>query len=684
MGLVDDVVRVFEERVPRVLDGYELRTSQLEMACAVASSIETDGVSVIEAETGLGKSLAYLVPVILHCNGGNARAVVSTYTKPLQRQLAQKDFAAAASACGVEWSPAVLMGRAAYTCRRGVERVLARGVDDPDREAWLRELLSAPEGDIENRPGAATFLDARNAADLTCPSNEALCRSCRMRADCHLFAARSAALQSPVVITNHALLFSDAAADGALLGPFDTLVCDEAHHLEGVATSFLTVGVSPRIVRGARESVFTPDLEEVSAYARSRVTAVDEAEGDELDGAWSALRDAVQDGDGAVQRLFETLSAHAAKLGRGGEERDVIYAEGAPLLYGSAETVDEVRGHVEAVARRASQMSAIVERNLENGETDVAGSFRMLAERASEASAALEFVAGGRDETYVYFASHNTAGRVTALSASPIDVGAQLAALLDCASVTLTSATLAVGESFAYTLERNGLAGDDRVETHRYGTPFDLEANRRVIVAHAVPAPASREFTDAAVEVIASVSRLGRRMLVLATSKRQAAALSRRLARVPDLIVHTQTEGGARGDLLERFKSTGGVLVGLASFWEGVDLPGELLEVVCVLKLPFLVPTAPVVAARSQRLAAVGEDPFETLFVPDVVLRLRQGMGRLIRTGSDRGAVILLDRRLVTAPYGPTVLDAIADDVVRCNSTGEIAAAVAALFDGSR
>ena len=138
---------------------------------------------------------------------------------------------------------------------------------------------------------------------------------------------------------------------------------------------------------------------------------------------------------------------------------------------------------------------------------------------------------------------------------------------------------------------------------------------------------------------------------MLATSRHQAAALSRRLSRIPGLPVHTQTDGGARGDLLERFKATGGVLVGLASFWEGVDLPGELLEVVCVLKLPFLVPSAPVVAARSQRLARVGEDPFETMFVPDVVLRLRQGIGRLIRTGSDRGAVILLDRRLVTAPY---------------------------------
>jgi ATP-dependent DNA helicase DinG len=273
---------------------------------------------------------------------------------------------------------------------------------------------------------------------------------------------------------------------------------------------------------------------------------------------------------------------------------------------------------------------------------------------------------------------------VVALSAAPIEVGAQLAALLDRASVTLTSATLAVGESFAYTLERNGLAGDERVETHRYGTPFDLAANRRVIVARGVPEPASREFPDAAVEVVRAVSRLGRRMLVLATSRHQAAALSRRLSRIPGLPLHTQTDGGARGDLLERFKATGGVLVGLASFWEGVDLPGELLEVVCVLKLPFLVPSAPVVAARSQRLAAVGEDPFETMFVPDVVLRLRQGIGRLIRTGSDRGAVILLDRRLVTAPYGATVLGAIADDVVRCDSAEGIAAAVAGVFDGSR
>ena len=221
------------------------------------------------------------------------------------------------------------------------------------------------------------------------------------------------------------------------------------------------------------------------------------------------------------------------------------------------------------------------------------------------------------------------------------------------------------------------------MRTHRYGTPFDLEANRRVIVAGGVPEPSSREFADAAVEVVGAVARLGRRMLVLATSKRQAAALSRKLARVPGLQVHTQTDGGARGDLLERFKATGGVLVGLASFWEGVDLPGELLEVVCVLKLPFLVPTAPVVAARSGRLSAVGEDPFETLFVPDVVLRLRQGIGRLIRTGSDRGAVILLDRRLVTAPYGATVLGAIADDVARCDSAEAIAAAVAEVFDES-
>ena len=689
MALVDDVVRVFEKELPRVLGSvHEPRRQQVDMACAVADAITNDRVVVAEAETGLGKSLAYLIPVMLHCRDTGERAVIATYTKTLQRQLTDKDIVLAQRACGGDILAATLMGRANYACRRAVNRRLSEKGENPEREAWLSGLLADETGDLEAVPDASLYLDVGVRAALACPSREAICSGCSLRDSCFLFSARRRALGAQVVVTNHALLFSNLAADGVLLGPYQALVCDEAHHLDDVATSFLTVSYGPRAVRGAHDSIYSPEYEEMAAFARERVGASSTEDADTLSGAWRAFHGAMAEADVGTGRLLEAIGdaarTDAARDRASAETRQIAYGEGAPLLYNAASAAEETCDAIARMAANAGRIESIVRAHVDDGDTDVAGTFRTIADVALQRADELRFVCEAKDEDYVFYATLEGDERVSALSAAPVDVGPRLGAVFDDGPVVLTSATLAVGDDFSFTLNRVGLVGSDRVVTRRYDTPFDLVANRRVVVVSDVPDPSSREFVDAAAVVITDVLQAGRRMLVLATSFRQARALSDRLTQDGRLAerVFVQTDGSARGDLLSRFTRTrGAALIGLASFWEGIDLPGDALEVVTILKLPFLVPTQPVVSARAARLSTAGENPFERLFVPDVVLKLRQGMGRLIRTGSDRGAVILLDRRLVTAPYGAAVLGAVTDEFVHCCTGSAIAETIGAVFD---
>lgn len=705
----------FRRSLPEVLGAaFEQRTEQMEMAAAVAAAIEEKKIVVVEAETGLGKSIAYLTPLVLFCERSGGRAVVSTYTKNLQRQLIEKDFPLARRATGANVAGAVLMGRPNYACRRRIDSILAGDGETPGRRAagdtegraldpvlygWLRAVLDDTTGEIDAMPEASAFLDANLRKKISCPSRDAVCAGCGFRENCFMLGARRRALDAQVVITNHALLFSDIAASGALLGPRDVLVVDEAHHLEDVATDFFTISYSPRSVRGAHESVYTPEYNETVRYVRTMIAGDSAEAADAIDESWATFLDSVASADEKTAELFALLGKNVARSShptnelrgsnigdREAERAQVVYSEGAPMFYGAEAAAADVSRALRRMETAAGEIVEIVEECEALAETGAGGAMRSIRDAAADTHAVFDFLLSGSAEDHVFYARlHSPPGApggereraVSALSASPVEVSARLGAVLEegSRSSVLTSATLAVEGDFAFTLERLGLDRSRRTDTIRYESPFDLDAYRAVLLADYMPDPAEASFVGEAASVIGDVvAACRRRALVLCTARGQVAALGRLLAKSQtaggELFV--QTDGTSREDLLARFrKSRHGVLVGLASFWEGVDLPGNELELLVVLKLPFLVPTEPVTQARSRRITEGGDNAFEKLFLPDVVLKLKQGMGRLIRTGRDRGAVLLLDRRLGHSRYGEFVLRAVANRVVRCGGREE-------------
>ncbi len=671
--LIKRVAEVFNHGLPSLMGHrYERRPLQLAMAGKVAESIGSNKVAVIEAGTGLGKSLAYLIPLIVYCQSTGARAVVSTYTRNLQRQLHSKDFPAASAAAGVIVEHAVLLGRANYACRRNIMNLLAEDTSGSAFSSWLRDVLDASDGDLENQKDSSMFLDASNRLAVSCPLKDAACSGCRERETCFLVAARRRALDSQVVLVNHALLFSNLAAGGALLGPHDVLVIDEAHHLEEVATQFLTLSYGPRSVRGAQQSAYSPEYEELIAYARDRIAVESIESGERIAELWKRYHQFMNEGDRLSKELFDVLGKNVERVRTDGDTRHdpdqapVIYGEGAPVFYGTEILVADLASAWTGMVDAAGGILEITQVHEDSLNGAVRGSIKSVRDVAAETLAEFQFLTSGAAEDHVFYISTAGDGRAVKLTASPIDVGPRLGVMLEegTSSAVLTSATLAVDENFSFVLERLGLDRSDRVFTCRYDSPFDLEAQRTVLVASYLPDPGSGDFLAQACRTIHDgVRAAGKRTVVLCTAKSQIPALVSLLSTDENLKekLFVQQEGSSRADLLDRFKRTpGGILLGLVSFWEGVDLPGDLLELLVILKLPFQVPTEPVVQARSRRLVDAGDDPFTKMFLPDVILKLRQGMGRLIRTGSDRGVVIILDSRLWHSSYGKYILDAAA------------------------
>jgi ATP-dependent DNA helicase DinG len=471
--------------------------------------------------------------------------------------------------------------------------------------------------------------------------------------------------------------------------------------LEDVATDFFSISYSPKSIRGAHYSIYTPELEETMRYMHALVAGESPEAARSVEDYWSVFRDALKTADTESVALFATLERNVSNVltsvecanGSMAEKAQAVYEEGTPLFYGAESAAVNVS---KALARLTEAASGIVEvvNDRESLETvGVGGVVRAIRDTAAEVQAQFDFLISGTSGDHVFFAelkrensARSGAPTLTALAAVPVDVSARLGNALEETNTAaiLTSATLALEGDFSYTLERIGLSNSPRTGTRRFESPFDLDAKRTVFVAEYMPDPAHSTFLREAAAVIAeSVFACRRRALVLCTSRAQVAALERLFARVvegADLFV--QSDGTSREDLLERFKrSDGGILVGLASFWEGVDLPGEELELLYILKLPFPVPGEPVIQARSRRITEEGENPFEKLFLPAAALKLRQGMGRLIRTSRDSGAVVILDRRLGRSHYGEFLLRTITKRYVRCNDRGDVIDCLERYFD---
>ena len=639
---------VFSDTGPlaRALPSFEPRESQRAMAGAVADAIDSGGVLLAEAGTGTGKTLAYLVPAIL----SGQRVLVSTGTKNLQEQIFNKDLPLLEQVLPVRFRATLMKGRGNYLCLHRFDefRQAPTFRQEADRvhftlvEAWAQSTPTGDRGEVDELPDDLPFWPQISATAEQCLGND-----CPQYADCFVTQMRQRAADSDVVIVNHHLLCADAALRhhgfGEVIPECPAAVVDEAHQLEDVATQYFGVAVSThrldeivadaeRVVRrGAIDK--SEDVDPVRA-ATLRVHAA----------ALDFLRDIAQvSGD----QVTPTAMAAGTDRRRGG----------APGLFDerrrvSPESLDPAGEAGLTLIGALDSLHAAIGR-VQDARDEVLS----LGRRAGQLRDEVRFLMRANDPAFVFFVETRGAG--VFLRALPIDVSGLVRERLfgRLRTTVLTSATLRVGESFAYVASRLGV---DDAKSMALPSEFDHARQSVLYLPRRMPDPRQPDFPlKVADEVIEILRRTEGRAFVLFTSHAALRAVRARLEGT--LSYPLLVQGMApRGVLLEQFRRTANaVLLATASFWQGVDVVGEALSCVVIDKLPFASPGDPIIAARMEAISARGGDPFAEYQVPLAILTLRQGLGRLLRHRDDRGVLAILDPRLQTMGYGRRFLAAL-------------------------
>ena len=621
----------------RSIDGFEDRPEQRQLAIEIERTMATGGVLVTEAGTGVGKSIAYLIPAIARAAMGE-RTIVSTHTLPLQDQLVRKDLPDLQAALGTAVPVAVLKGRSNYLCPRRWQLFRTQVTTREEARLALKTLIwrttttSGDRAEINLLGGESTLWSRISADDEACTSR----RCAATRGGCYLERARSAAAEAGIVVVNHALLMHDARGGGTLLPEAEHVVVDEAHYLEDVASDAFGFKLETSRTRH--------DLERIS-HSPLVVSALKDADPSRVEAA-QHLREEIARATAVVDETFAALAT--------------LVPEGIDRLRitGGLRAGDERWLPIELAAERMADALAAIriagDRLAERGGDE--------DERVEHESAMKELI--GEQGAIEHGIHQPKPGEIAwlerredgiGLYVAPAHVGGALRrTLVDRhRSVVMTSATLGVAGTMTFTMDRLGVS--DLAGTLRVGSPFDHANQAVLIVPSDIVLPHDEQFPHEAATIVADVARaMNGRTLVLFTSHAAMREVGAQLLGLEDsgIAVLTQGVDGSRRAILERFAQGGSVLLGTQSFWEGVDLPGDQLRCVVIAKLPFPVPDDPLIQGRSERY----DDPFREYQLPLAALRLRQGYGRLIRTKTDRGAVVLLDRRVILQDYGPTFL----------------------------
>jgi ATP-dependent DNA helicase DinG len=597
--------------------GFKVRPQQLELAEAIHGAIERTEVLIAEAGTGTGKTFAYLVPALL----AGGKVIISTGTKTLQDQLFDRDLPAVREALASGTSAALLKGRANYVClyrlRRAGDESTRFG--SPDEGGQLRRIarfaVSSTTGDRADLADVPE--DAPVWMHATSTRENCLGQECPDYRDCFVMRARRNALAADVVVVNHHLFFADVVLRdegiSELLPSCNTLIFDEAHQLPETARAFFG------------ERISTSQLIEIARDARLELRAAGGAS-PELDALTSRL-------DKAARDLRLALGDAGARLAWSQALRLPAFPEALQKL---DHALDFFCDQISEQAERSEGLSSCARR---------AGEARAIFLKLAESDSRTEV-------RWVEALNYTALLHVTPLSSAEL-FQRQMAD--HPRSWIFTSATLAVGEDFNHFKRELGLP---QAEARRWTSPFDFASQALLYIPKGLPAdPNDPLFTEAVVQAALPVLRAsgGRAFLLFTTLRalRRAHEFLRGKIDFPLLVQGT----GSRSDLLARFRTLGNaVLLGSQSFWEGVDVRGEALSLVVIDKLPFAPPDDPVLAARIEGMRAEGGNPFNDLQLPQAVLQLKQGAGRLIRDETDRGVLMLCDPRLVSRPYGRRII----------------------------
>lgn len=637
----------------RLLPGWESRPQQVAMADLVAQGLSAPSHVICEAPTGVGKSFAYLIPVIQHALAHNTKVVISTATIALQEQLVRKDIPLLQQIFP-ELKAVLVKGRQNYVSirRLGLAYDGQQALFETREDAQaLRQIADWAHNEAEIGDKEELGWEPSHAVWRLVQSDRTNClgRKCPEFGSCFFYAARQRMEGAQLLVVNHHLYFSDLGLReeaGGILPPHQVVVFDEAHALEDVATDHLGVEVSAAQVRWFLDTLWS---------ARGKGLLADPRRED--------ARGAVE----GVRRANEDLWLGVGRLAEGRSDETVRISAANPVENPLSPALDELAQALDRLKSRA-------------GDDNEATELTAQATRALEMAGGIRRVLAGEDSGLVCYATVPRERRSPSLSARPLSVATMLKEQLfdRMRTVVLTSATLAADDSerFLFLRRRIGLDGG---AAKRLDSPFDYQAQARILINESVLDPNSESFADAMARWLGryAVEAEGG-IFVLFTSYRQLQAVHDRVRPQLDRLrrfVLRHGDGMARSQMIELFKRTGdAVLFGTSSFWEGVDVPGNALRHVVIAKLPFEVPNHPVVESRLNEIRKRGGNPFVERQVPEAILRLKQGFGRLIRTRTDTGTVAIMDHRVATASYGryflralpscPTTVFRLADELV--------------------
>jgi len=698
----DEFYALLKRTMENRLDRYEQRDAQERMIEEVQAALDAGRHLLIEAGTGTGKSMGYLIPALYHGLKNGKKIVVSTHTINLQEQLRSRDVPLISSLFPAPFKSAVLKGRSHYLCMRKFEnRANTADFDYSKEEAiaaaqilvWLATTKTGDEEELNLVGRGANFWHS-----VASDADSCLNRKCPWFRKCYYHRARHEAGQADLVITNHSMLFTDIKAEHRILPAFDHLIVDESHHLEDVASKHLGIEVHYYSIVGALQALYKDSRSGQLAALRAKLTPI---EGDERAATWRETVDTIVPQLGAVKELWDAFCDNMYDLIASGSRdaaaqdagqyvlrlREDSLPSAWPALSLMAENI-----HVELgdVLKRLDKMTSQLKDHQDDYDiqglvVDLGGSVKELEMCRDNLHLFMQMKDGG----YVHWIEGTTNSKRSSvlLSAVPIDVSKLLQEhIFDKKdSVVMTSATLSVDKSFQYTADQLGFksgTSEDVLKTVQLQSPFRYRDQALVIIPRDFPEikgyAGEAQFVEKLIASLAEVAvETKGRMLVLFTSNRMLrqvhAELKERLKPHGIGVLGQGVDSGNRSKLTRLFQDgKANVLLGTSSFWEGVDIPGDSLVCLAIVRLPFQPPSHPLVEAKCENLKKMNKNPFMHYSVPQAVIRFKQGFGRLIRTSSDKGVVLIYDTRVIETRYGRNFLYSLPGPKIESMSASQI------------